>query len=278
MLSSDDGKFPVGVRPFRPTGDLPTLDETYSSVADEDVVLSLTLRKGSTRSECMASVHRWAAKLMKGIEVEAFTRAVAVEKTAASKTTYTNFIQKTVVEPRGEADELQLFDDTNSVLDQALLASAVEPWTKPTSGPPLAYDSDHPRAILESWPLGVANRVRKLATTSSTARNEICELAEKYTDALAFKAARIVSSSDSVHRSGMRGHANDVRTWLPLTFHPALCGPAARIVAAFLRDDWWSNLLATSYGYRLRLGIAWRCRQPSRRQKLARLLPVAANS
>ena len=65
---------------------------------------------------------------------------------------------------------------------------AVEPWTKPTSGPPLAYDSDHPRAILESWPLGVANRVRKLASTSSTARKAICELAEKCADALALQS------------------------------------------------------------------------------------------
>ena len=64
-------QYPTGTRPFKPSLSFSELDNTCNLCASEDFVISITLRAGLKRRECMQLIHHTLQHQFKIIEQEA---------------------------------------------------------------------------------------------------------------------------------------------------------------------------------------------------------------
>lgn len=128
VLNADGYRFPTGVRPFNSQNTFTELDCVASATTDQDFMLHIIFKQGSSRRDITRMMYHHYTRLSKEIELEALQEHHARVKTKTSKATFLDDFDEAVrqaMTPLG-AQELGLEEPTQRNLSQRMLMQKSE--------------------------------------------------------------------------------------------------------------------------------------------------------
>ena len=128
FFENNSSGYPSGTRPFKSSSSFAELDEPLKAALAAPVSLSLQIERGATRREAMLAIHRFCAKSLKSIDVEALENMVENRKAPADVASLRAIAEEVLTDASQEdrASALGLPKPLKAVIDPAAIAKKVD--------------------------------------------------------------------------------------------------------------------------------------------------------